>query len=77
VSYPAEPFLNIYTEIILPEASCAFFLCVGNVTLIVVFSFYPNSVVDYLANEVAKTLSPVAQKYKRAALATKILYQRI
>jgi len=54
-----------------------FFLFVGNVTLIVVFSFYPNSVVDYLANEVAKTLSPVAQKYKRAALATKILYQRI
>ena len=39
-----------------------FFVCGGNITLIVVFSFYPNSVVDYLANEVARTLSPVAQK---------------
>ena len=41
---------------------CFFFVCGGNINLIVVFSFYPNSVVDYLANEVAKTLSPVAQK---------------
>ena len=39
-----------------------FFVCGGNITLIVVFSFYPNSVVDYVANEEARTLSPVAQK---------------
>lgn len=60
MSYPAEPFLNICTEIILAEASC-FFLFLFFLWRKCNFDCH-FFVLPQLANEVAKTLNPVAQK---------------
>lgn len=78
MSYPAEPFLNICTEIILPEASCVFFFVWRKCNSDCGFFVLPQ-LSCWLSRKLSgqDTESGCPKVGKRAALAIKILYQRI